>query len=144
MTSISPQARPAKSWLVAMIAGALILLLGIGLAVWRIGAHASNKSVDLSTLHWVFYKEDLTRINTADPALVRQLITGPGVYAFVQSNGYPPLPAGAIPVENFQSNAPLQAAVANPKILPGVPWVADDPEPLPATPAPEPQHPLPF
>ena len=137
-------AHSRRSWLLAWIIGLLVLVLAIGLALWRISAGATSKPVDLSKLYWVFYKEDLTRMNASDPALIKQLLAGPGVYAYVQSNGYPPLPAGAIPVENFQSNAALQAAVANHKILPGVPWVADDPEYWPATPVPEQQDPLPF
>ena len=141
-TSSSPQAKASRSWLVAGIAGALILVLGIGLAVWRISAHAANKPVDLSKLYWVFYKEDLTRINAADPALAKQLIAGPGVYAYEQSNGYPPLPAGVTPVQLFFSNADFQSAVSGKQIIPGVQWVADDPEMWPQTPQAEQQAPL--
>ena len=130
--------------LLAAIACVLALVLLVSLAVRRVSAHAGNKPVDITKLYWILFKEDLTRINAADPDLVQQLLSSPAVFAYEHAAGYPPLPAKTIPVQLFFSNADLETAVQNHGILPGVQWAAYDPENWSATPVAEKQDPLPF
>ena len=109
------------------------------------GASASSmgKSISLSSVYWIFYKEDFNHLHTEVPALIRQIAAGPGTYVLEQRAGGISLPANVIPVQYFFSSAALQAAVDHHKIIPGVKVVADDLENYALTPAPERKNPIP-
>lgn len=142
--STGPHPQRQRTHILAGVVAMLLLLLAVGLAVWRVTARSANKPVNLSALYWVVYKEDVIRMNAADPAIVRKLAAGPGSYAFEQSAGGTPMPSGFIPVQLFFSNASLQTAIDNNALLSGVQWAADDPEAWSRTPVAEQQDPVPY
>lgn len=130
--------RSPLSWPRSLVAiGALAGVLLAAVPWSRVSARAADKPVRLASLYWIFYKEDLERINATDPGIVRQLVSGPGTYALTRSARGPKLPPGVIPVENFFSAAALKQAVDTGAIIPGVTAVAEDPENWRATPMPE-------
>ena len=102
-----------------------------------------GKPVSLSSLYWIFYKEDFNHINAEAPALIKQVAAGPGTYVLEQRVGGTRLPASVIPVQYFFSSAGLQAAIDHHKIIPGVQVVADDLEDFAITPASERKDPIP-
>jgi len=136
-SSIMPHMRIAGA-----VVAILALVLAVGLAVWRVTARSAVKPVDLTSLYWIYYKEDLARLQPLNPDLIGQTLSGPGTYVLEQSAGGT-MPAGAIPTQTFFSDAGLQAAIANDTVIPGVKAVLDDPENWAATPISEQQNPLP-
>jgi hypothetical protein len=123
----------------------------VGLAVfagmvgpWS-GASASSagRRISLSSLDWIFYKEDFNHLNVEVPALMKQVAAGPATYVLEQRAGGDPLPASVIPVQYFFSSAALHAAIAGHKVIPGVRFVADDLEDYAITPATERKNPIP-
>ena len=127
----------------SVIGIAALLLLALGAALYlRINAKATSKPINLSNLYWIYYREDLVRLQQLDPAIIGQTVSGPGTYALEHDDSGPPLPSGVIPVELFFSYATEQSAISNKAILPGVKTVADDPEYWPATPVDEQRTPL--
>lgn len=135
------QIRLPKPWVIIPVIALLAVGLGIGLYL-HVSAKAVNKPVNLSGLYWIYFREDLTRLQPLDPSLVGQTLSGPGTYALEHNASGPPLPAGVIPVQLFFSYADQQAAIKNGGILPGVTTLADDPEYWPATPVSEQRNPL--
>jgi hypothetical protein len=133
--------RPPRPSIVAGIAAILAVMLAAGLIVWRVSAKSAQKPVNLSSLYWVYYKEDLNRLLPLNPSLVQQTLSGPGTYVLQQS-GNGSVPQGAIPSQTFYDYADLQTAISSGSILPGVQAVMDDPENWSQTPLPEQQSPL--
>ena len=132
----------ARARVILAIGGIVALLLTFGF--WSQQPARSAEKPVLARLYWVFYKEDIERINAFDPAMVRQLVAGPGTYALTRSAFGPKLPPGVIPVENFFSAASLQQALGSGAVYPGVRFVAEDPEDWRATPMPERVTPIPY
>jgi len=134
---------PLRRPLIIVVALVLAAVLGTVLYL-RITAHATTKAIKLSGLYWVYYREDLLRLQPLDPAIVGQTLSGPGTYALEHNNSGPPLPSGVIPVALYFSYADQQAALKKKLIPPGATALADDPEDWPATPLNEQQNPLPY
>ena len=134
-------ARLTRPLVLVSVIALLAVLLAVGLYL-RISAKAANKPVNLSGLYWIYYREDLTRLQPIDPAIINETLKGPGTYALEHNNAGPPLPAGVIPVELFFSYASQQAAISNGSIIPGVTALADDPEFWPPTPVNEQRDPV--
>lgn len=124
------------------IGGLVALFAGTGF--WSQEPARSAEKPVIQRLYWIFYKEDIERINAFDPAMVQQLVSGPGTYALTRSAFGPKLPPGVIPVENFFSAAALEQAIATRTVIPGVRFVAEDPEYWRATPTPEKVTPIPY
>lgn len=120
----------------------LVLILAIGLIIFRKPARSASTSVNLASLYWIYYKEDLNRLHALDPALIAATLSGPGTYALEQSEGGSRLPAGVIPTQLFFGSAGFTTALRQGTVIPGVSNVAYDPEDWPATPVPEQQDPL--
>lgn len=127
---------------ILLIGGIIALLLGPGFLA-SAAARSAQKPI-LTRLYWIFYKEDIERVNSFDPSIVRQLVSGPGTYALTRSAFGPRLPPGVVPVENFFSAAALEQAIGTRTVFPGVKFVAEDPEYWRATPAPEKVTPIPY
>lgn len=108
-----------------------------------VSARSMGKSISLSSLYWIFYKEDFNHLNAEAPALIKQIAAGPGTYVLEQRAGGDRLPAKVIPVQYFFSSAGLQAAIDHHQVIPGVKVVADDLEDFAITPAPERKNPIP-
>ena len=106
-------------------------------------ARSAGGRISLSSLYWMFYKEDFNHINAKDPALIRQIVAGPAIYVLEQRLGGTRLPRKVIPAEIFFSSAGLQAAIDHHRVIPGVKFVTDDLENLRITPAPERTNPIP-
>src|SRR6266567_1662026 len=141
--SLQVIARRPQAILVISVTSVLIaLLLGPGFLSSR-AATSAQKPI-LTRLYWIFYKEDIERVNSFDPAIVQQLVSGPGTYALERSAFGPRLPSGVIPVENFFSAASLEQAIGAHAVFPGVKVVAEDPEYWRATPGPEKVTPIPY
>ena len=96
----------------------------------------------LASLYWIFYKEDVERINKFDPEIVQEMTSGPGTYALTRSPAGLKLPPGVIKVENFFSEASLEQAIDDKTVFTGVRVVAEDPEDWRATPMDERQLPI--
>lgn len=105
-------------------------------------ARPAATPVSLSSLYWIYYKEDLSRLQPMAPGLIGQTLSGPGSYALEHNAGGSPLPSGVRPVQLFFSYADEQAALQGGGILPGVKMLAYDPEDWAATPVAEQQQPL--
>jgi len=120
---------PAAAWLVTALL--------VASAAPPVSAEPAGRAVHPGQLYWIFYKEDIERVNRFDPAIVQQLVAGPGTYALTRSPHGPKLPPGVIPVENFFSAASIAQAISTGQIFPGVKAVAEDPEDWRATPVPE-------
>jgi hypothetical protein len=88
----------------------------------------------LSSVQWIFYKEDFNHLNGEDPAIVKQIVASPATYILEHSVGGHHLPKQVIPAQMFFSTAELQAAIDQGQIIPGVKVVVDDLEDLPTTP----------
>jgi len=129
------RARPLRLGALPAAAGLLAALL-VAVTAPPVSARPAA-GMDPGKLYWIFYKEDIERINHFDPSIVQQLAAGPGTYALTRSAHGPRLPAGVIPVENFFSAASIQQAISSGQIFPGVQAVAEDPEDWRATPMPE-------
>jgi hypothetical protein len=127
---------------ILVLTGFVALLLG--LAFWSREPAISAEKPIVQRLYWIFYKEDIERINAFDPGMVRQLAAGPGTYALTRSAFGPKLPPGVLPAENFFSAASLQQAIASGDIYPGVRFVAEDPEDWRVTPMTERLTPIPY
>jgi len=108
-----------------------------------VSASSMGNPISLSSMYWIFYKEDFNHINAKAPALIKQMVAGPGTYVLEQRAGGTPLPAHVIPVQYFFSSAGLQAAIDHHQVIPGVKVVADDLENFAITPAPERKNPIP-
>ena len=99
--------------------------------------------ISLSSVRWIFYKEDFNHLNVEAPALIRQIVAGPATYVLEHRAGGPPLPRKVIPAEMFFSSAALQAAINQHRVIPGVRFVVDDLEDLGITPRAERRAPIP-
>jgi len=91
-------------------------------------------AVNLTKLYWLFYKEDIERINKFDPGVVQVMASGGHTYALTRTKYGPRFPPGVIPVENFFSAASLAAAIRSRDVIPQVKVVAEDPEDWRSTP----------
>lgn len=125
----------------AAIVGLVVFASAVG--SWT-GASASSagRRISLSSLYWIFYKEDFNHLNVEAPALIKQVAAGPATYVLEQRAGGDRLPAGVIPVQYFFSSAGLHAAIEDHQVIPGVKFVADDLEDFAITPAPERKNPI--
>jgi hypothetical protein len=121
----------------------LVVFVGAAGSWSGVSASSTSKAISLSSLYWIFYKEDFNHIHTEDPAIIKQIAAGPGTYVLEQRMGGIRLPANVIPVQYFFSSAGLQAAIDHHQVIPGVKVVADDLENFAITPAPERKNPIP-
>jgi len=142
MSNAPSRTRLPQPRVLIAIGALLALLLAGGLYYLTIPSHAVSKPVKLSGLYWIYYREDLTRLEALNPSLIGQTLSGPGTYALEHNNSGPPLPSGVTPVELFFSYASEQAAIKSGSVIPGVGILADDPEYWPPTPVNEQQTPL--
>jgi hypothetical protein len=99
--------------------------------------------ISLSSVQWIFYKEDFNHLNDEDPALIEQIVASPATYVLEHSVGGHRLPPQVIPAEMFFSAAELQGAIDQGQVIPGVKVVIDDLENLPTTPTAELDAPIP-
>jgi hypothetical protein len=97
----------------------------------------------LSSVQWIFYKEDFNHLKDEDPDIIKQIVASPATYVLEHSVGGHRLPKPVIPAEMFFSSAELQAAIDQGQVIPGVKVVVDDLEDLPTTPAAELHAPIP-
>jgi len=126
----------------AAVAGLVAFVLVVG--SWsRAGASSASAPISLSSVRWIFYKEDFNHLNAEAPALIKQIIAGPGTYVLEHRAGGPPLPRKVIPAEMFFSSASLQTAIDHDQVIPGVKIVVYDLEDLVTTPAAERKDPIP-
>jgi hypothetical protein len=126
----------------AAMAGLVALVLAVG--SWsRASATSVSGPISLSSVRWIFYKEDFNHLSQEDPALIKQILASPATYVLEHHAGGPPLPPQVIPVEMFFSSASLQAAIGQRQVIPGVKFVADDLEDLGITPSAERKEPIP-
>lgn len=137
----------ARTWktgsqLIVMIAVILVIMLAVGLIIFHRTARSANTAVNLSSLYWIYYKEDLNRLRALDPAIIDATLSGPGTYVLEQSGGGSRLPGGAIPTQLFFGSAAVTTAARPGTIIPGVRNVAYDPENWPVTPVAEQQNPM--
>lgn len=130
--------RPA---VLAGITAILALLLAVGLAVPLVESRSAIKKVNLSTLRWVFYNEDLNRLSTADPGLMARILASPAAYSLIGAGAGSVRPE-AIPTEKFFSYADFASALQSGTILPNAKAVLYDPENWAATPVNEQQDPM--
>jgi len=107
------------------------------------GSARSSGPISLSSVQWIFYKEDFNHLNDEDPAVIKQVAAAPDTYILEHSVGGRHLPKQVIPAEMFFSTAQLQTAIAQGQVIPGVKVVVDDLENLPTTPAAELKAPIP-
>ena len=126
----------------AAMVGLVAFVLAVG--SWsRVSATSVSGPISLSSVRWIFYKEDFNHLNVEAPALIKRLLAGPGTYVLEHRAGGPPLPRKVIPAEMFFSSAGLQAAIDHDRIIPGVKVVVDDLEDLGIAPAAERKAPIP-
>lgn len=109
----------------------------------RVSALSVSEPIGLSSVRWIFYKEDFNHLNAEVPALIDRILAGPGTYVLEHRAGGPPLPPKVIPAEMFFSSAALHTAIEHHRIIPGVKYVVDDLEDLRAAPATERRDPIP-
>ena len=121
----------------------LVVFVGAAGSWSGVSASSTGKRISLSSMYWIFYKEDFNHLNAEAPALIKQIAAGPGTYVLEQRVGGIRLPANVIPVQYFFSSAGLQAAIDHHQVIPGVKVVADDLENFAITPASERQNPIP-
>jgi len=124
---------------IASVLVAVLVVAGPGPGA---SARPATGAVSLTSLNWIFYREDLDRIDAADPSIVRTLASGPGTYELEHRPGGRTLPDGINPVELFSSIATFRAAESDAKVIPGVRTVAYDLEFFHLTPVAERQNPL--
>jgi hypothetical protein len=142
MNRTSMRVRMSRPRAFAAMVGLAALALAGG--PWsQASARSVGGRISLSSLYWMFYKEDFNHINAKDPALIRQIVAGPAIYVLEQRLGGTRLPGKVIPAEIFFSSAGLQAAIDHDRVIPGVKFVTDDLENLRITPAPERKNPIP-
>ena len=126
----------------AAMAGLIAFVLAVG--SWsRVSATSVSGPISLSSVRWIFYKEDFNHLNAEVPALIKRIVAGPGTYVLEHRAGGPPLPRKVIPAEMFFSSADLQAAIHHHRVIPGVKLVVDDLEDLGTTPVAERKAPIP-
>jgi hypothetical protein len=126
----------------AAMVGLVAFVLAVG--SWSpVSATSVSGPISLSSVRWIFYKEDFNHLNVEAPALIKRIIAGPGTYVLEHRAGGPPLPRKVIPAEMFFSSAGLQAAIDHDRIIPGVKVVVDDLEDLGIAPAAERKAPIP-
>ena len=77
---------------------AMIGLVAFVLAVgsWsRVSATPVSGPISLSSVQWIFYKEDFNHLNVEDPALIKKVVASPAVYVLEHGiGGDRPSPAG--------------------------------------------------
>jgi hypothetical protein len=143
--------RISRLRVLAVMTGIAALLLVPG--TWsRVGASTSSRvvgstesatpQVRLSSYRWIFYKEDFNHIRAKNPALIKQILAGPGTYVLERRRGGPPLPARVVPVQIFYSQYGLQRTINKNRIIPGVELVSDDLESWTITPKEERHDPM--
>ena len=120
----------------AAMAGLVAFALVAGFSS-RVSATSVSGPISLSSVHWIFYKEDFNHLRAESPGLIKQILASPGTYVLEHRAGGPPLPPQVIPAEMFFSAAQLQAAIDQGQVIPGVKVVVDDLEDLPTTPTAE-------
>ena len=123
--------------------GVAALLLAPG--TWsRVTASASSAGpqISLSSFRWIFYKEDFNHIRAKSPALIQQILAGPGTYVLERRRGGPPLPARVVQVQILYSQYGLQKTIDKNRIIPGVQLVSDDLESWTITPKDERHDPM--
>ena len=101
---------------------AMIGLVAFVLAVgsWsRVSATPVSGPIRLSSVQWIFYKEDFNHLNVEDPALIKKVVASPAVYVLEHRMGGDRLPRKVIPAEVFFSSAGLQAAIDHDQVIPG-------------------------
>jgi hypothetical protein len=126
----------------AAIAGLAAFALAAGFSS-RVSATSVSGPIRLSSVKWIFYKEDFNHLRAEAPGLIRQIIASPGTYVLEHRVGGPPLPPQVIPAEMFFSDAALQAAILHHRMIPGVRFVVDDLEYMGTAPAVEQKKPIP-
>jgi hypothetical protein len=126
----------------------LIPMVGLAAFVVAVGccspvsARPVGERISLSSVYWIFYKEDFNHLDAKAPDLFRQIVAGPGTYVLEHRIGGPPLPPEVIPTEIFFSSAGLRTAIDHGRVIPGVKVVADDLESKGNTPALERRNPI--
>jgi hypothetical protein len=126
----------------AAMTGLVALVLAAG--SWpRVSAASVSGPISLSSVRWIFYKEDFNHLSEEDPALIKQIAASPATYVLEHHAGGPPLPPKVIPVQMFFSSTSLQAAISGGRVIPGVKVVAYDLEDMRITPWAERQDPIP-
>jgi hypothetical protein len=126
----------------AAMAGLVAFVLVV--SSWsRVSATSVSGPISLSSVRWIFYKEDFNHLRVEAPALIRQIVASPATYVLEHRAGGPPLPRQVIPAEMFFSSAELQAAISRHRVIPGVKMVVDDLEDLGITPKAERKEPIP-
>jgi hypothetical protein len=126
----------------AAMVGLIAFVLAVG--SWsRVSATSVSGPISLSSVRWIFYKEDFNHLKDEDPDLVKQIVASPATYVLEHSVGGHRLPKPVMPAEMFFSSAELQAAIDQGQVIPGVKVVVDDLEDLPTTPPAELHAPIP-
>jgi hypothetical protein len=108
----------------------------------RVSAISVSGPISLSSVRWIFYKEDFNHLRVEAPYLIRQIVASPATYVLEHRAGGPPLPPKVIPAEMFFSTTDLQAAITHHAVIPGVKYVVDDLEDLATTPTAERRAPI--
>ena len=126
----------------AAMAGLVAFALTAGFSS-RVSATSVSWPISLSSVHWIFYKEDFNHLRAEAPGLIRQIVASPGTYVLEHHAGGPPLPPQVVPAEMFFSSAELQRAIIHHWVIPGVKFVVDDLEDLGIAPAAEQRDPIP-
>ncbi len=124
-----------------VVAALAAVLIAVGLWLLVRTAQSANKPVSLGSLYWIFYREDLIRIQAADPAIVQPILSGRGAI-MLEHSATGNAPPSAQQAELFFSYADFQNALQGGTIIPGVRFVAYDPENWSLTPRGEQQDPL--
>ena len=75
----------------AAMAGLVAFALVAGFSS-RVSATSVSGPISLSSVHWIFYKEDFNHLRAEAPGLIRQIIASPGTYVLEHREGGPPLP----------------------------------------------------
>ena len=126
----------------AAMVGLVAFVLAVG--SWsRVSATSVSGPISLSSVRWIFYKEDFNHLKDEDPDIIKQIVASPATYVLEHSVGGHRLPKPVMPAEMFFSSAELQAAIDQGQVIPGVKVVVDDLEDLPTTPAAELHAPIP-
>ena len=107
------------------------------------GPASPSGPISLSSVRWIFYKEDFNHLKDENPDIIKQIVASPATYVLEHSVGGHHLPKQVIPAQMFFSSAELQAAIDQGQVIPGVKVVVDDLEDLPTTPAAELHAPIP-
>jgi len=148
MNRISKQVRMLRSRAAVTMAGLVAFVLVAG--AWSpvsarpvSGPVSLGGPISLSSVRWIFYKEDFNHLNAEAPALFRQIVASPATYILEHREGGPPLPRQVIPAEMFFSSTSLQTAIRYHRVIPGVKVVVDDLEDLGITPRVEREDPMP-